>query len=136
MFWGSISSVAFACSVIFLDSVDQVYGVVLLLIFATMVLGHLVHNRVRRTVDDAGHAALAEGGIDQLVGVVVRRLEAIDRTDLVADLAADAAILDDPQFQVGRPEEELGVAALPVGRVAREGRAQPLRERPRACPLP
>jgi len=40
-FWGSISSVAFACSVIFLDSVDQVYGVVLLLIFATMVLGML-----------------------------------------------------------------------------------------------
>jgi len=39
--WGSISSVAFACSVIFLDSVDQVYGVVLLLIFATMVLGML-----------------------------------------------------------------------------------------------
>ena len=39
--WGSISSVAFACSVIFLDSVNQVYGVVLLLIFATMVLGML-----------------------------------------------------------------------------------------------
>jgi len=39
--WGSMSSVAFASSVIFLDSVDQVYGVVLLLILATMVLGML-----------------------------------------------------------------------------------------------
>lgn len=39
--WGSVSSVTFACSVIFLDSVDQVYGVILLLILATMVLGML-----------------------------------------------------------------------------------------------
>lgn len=39
--WGSISSVAFACSVIFLDSVNPVYGVILLLILATMVLGML-----------------------------------------------------------------------------------------------
>ena len=39
--WGSISSVAFACSVIFLDSVNLVYGVILLLILATMVLGML-----------------------------------------------------------------------------------------------
>ncbi|MDH3625029.1 MAG: phosphatidate cytidylyltransferase [Myxococcales bacterium] len=39
--WGSISSVAFASSLIFLDSVEQVYGVVLLLILATMLLALL-----------------------------------------------------------------------------------------------
>lgn len=39
--WGSVSSVAFAAAVIFLSSFAHVYGVVLLLIFATMVLGML-----------------------------------------------------------------------------------------------
>ncbi|MEM9730867.1 MAG: phosphatidate cytidylyltransferase, partial [Myxococcota bacterium] len=39
--WGSVSSVAFACAVIFGDSIAHVYVVVLLLIFATMVIGML-----------------------------------------------------------------------------------------------
>ncbi len=39
--WGSVSSVAFACAVIFGTSIAHVYGVVLLLILATMVLGLL-----------------------------------------------------------------------------------------------
>ncbi|MEM7435310.1 MAG: phosphatidate cytidylyltransferase [Myxococcota bacterium] len=39
--WGSVSSVAFACAVIFGSSTAHVYVVVLLLIFATMVIGML-----------------------------------------------------------------------------------------------
>lgn len=39
--WGSVSSVAFACAVIFGTTIAQVYLVVLLLIVATMVLGML-----------------------------------------------------------------------------------------------
>src|SRR5437660_1449795 len=55
-----------------------------------MMRGDLVDERVGGALADAGHAGLAQVRVAERVGVPVGRGEALDGTDLPAELAPDA----------------------------------------------
>src|SRR2546423_13552641 len=78
-----------------------------------MLIRHLVNNGVGRALHQAGHATLAKVGLRKDHLLVNGRRKALDGTDLVAKLAADAALFDDLQSKVGESVEEFRVATLP-----------------------